>query len=121
MAAITSKGASFLEAPVSGRKKPAEDGQLVILAAGEKPLYEAVLPAFDILGKKFFFLGQVGNGAKMKLGVNMIYGQYDECILGGACVGRKEWAELSNSSRRAGSRCYCKSDVQNEGAVYDWE
>lgn len=34
--AITSKGGSFLEAPVSGSKKPAEDGQLVILAAGEK-------------------------------------------------------------------------------------
>ena len=34
--AITSKGGHFLEAPVSGSKKPAEDGQLVILAAGEK-------------------------------------------------------------------------------------
>ncbi|KAL6991235.1 putative oxidoreductase glyr1 [Sarracenia purpurea var. burkii] len=34
--AITSKGGYFLEAPVSGNKKPAEDGQLVILAAGEK-------------------------------------------------------------------------------------
>lgn len=31
-----SRGGSFLEAPVSGSKKPAEDGQLVILAAGEK-------------------------------------------------------------------------------------
>ncbi|GER54996.1 glyoxylate reductase 1 [Striga asiatica] len=72
--AITSKGGSFLEAPVSGSKKPAEDGQLVILAAGEKTLYDAVLPAFDVLGKKSFFLGQVGNGAKMKLVVNMIMG-----------------------------------------------
>ncbi|RYR75112.1 hypothetical protein Ahy_A02g009788 isoform C [Arachis hypogaea] len=34
--AIKSKGGSFLEAPVSGSKKPAEDGQLVILAAGDK-------------------------------------------------------------------------------------
>lgn len=34
--AVTSKGGCFLEAPVSGSKKPAEDGQLVILAAGEK-------------------------------------------------------------------------------------
>ena len=34
--AITSRGGHFLEAPVSGSKKPAEDGQLVILAAGEK-------------------------------------------------------------------------------------
>ena len=34
--AVKGKGGSFLEAPVSGSKKPAEDGQLVILAAGEK-------------------------------------------------------------------------------------
>ncbi|RAL42283.1 unnamed protein product [Cuscuta campestris] len=72
--AIICRGGTFLEAPVSGSKKPAEDGQLVILAAGEKDLYDQVLPAFDVLGKKSFFLGEVGNGAKMKLVVNMIMG-----------------------------------------------
>ncbi|GAV68410.1 NAD_binding_2 domain-containing protein [Cephalotus follicularis] len=72
--AIASKGGHFLEAPVSGSKKPAEDGQLIILAAGEKALYEEITPAFDVMGKKTFFLGQVGNGAKMKLVVNMIMG-----------------------------------------------
>ncbi|KAL3517919.1 hypothetical protein ACH5RR_020508 [Cinchona calisaya] len=54
--AIMSKGGHFLEAPVSGSKKPAEDGQLVILSAGEKVLYEEVLPAFEVMGKKSFFL-----------------------------------------------------------------
>ncbi|KAL9256747.1 Glyoxylate/succinic semialdehyde reductase 1-like protein [Drosera capensis] len=72
--AIASKGGSFLEAPVSGSKKPAEDGQLIILAAGNKELYDEAIPAFDIMGKKSFFLGEVGNGAKMKLVVNMIMG-----------------------------------------------
>lgn len=72
--AINAKGGSFLEAPVSGSKKPAEDGQLVILAAGDKALYEAAQPAFEVMGKKSFFLGEVGNGAKMKLVVNMIMG-----------------------------------------------
>ncbi|XP_052181955.1 glyoxylate/succinic semialdehyde reductase 1-like isoform X2 [Diospyros lotus] len=72
--AITSKGGHFLEAPVSGSKKPAEDGQLIILAAGVKSLYEEALPAFDVMGKKSFFLGEVGNGARMKLVVNMIMG-----------------------------------------------
>lgn len=37
--AIEHKGGYFLEAPVSGSKKPAEDGQLVILAAGKKVKY----------------------------------------------------------------------------------
>ncbi|RYR75111.1 hypothetical protein Ahy_A02g009788 isoform D [Arachis hypogaea] len=37
-------------------------------------LYDEVVPAFDVLGKKSFHLGEVGNGAKMKLVVNMIMG-----------------------------------------------
>ncbi|KDP45174.1 hypothetical protein JCGZ_15039 [Jatropha curcas] len=73
-AAITAKGGSFLEAPVSGSKQPAEAGQLVILAAGDEALYNEAIPAFDVMGKKSFFLGEIGNGAKMKLVVNMIMG-----------------------------------------------
>lgn len=72
--AIIEKGGRFLEAPVSGSKKPAEDGQLIILAAGDKSLYDEIMPSFDVMGKKAFFLGEVGNGAKMKLVVNMIMG-----------------------------------------------
>ncbi|XP_073099586.1 glyoxylate/succinic semialdehyde reductase 1 [Elaeis guineensis] len=84
--AITKKGGYFLEAPVSGSKKPAEDGQLVILAAGEKALYEEMIPAFNVLGKKSFFLGQVGNGAKMKLVVNMIMGSMMNALSEGLCL-----------------------------------
>ncbi|CAN6802319.1 unnamed protein product, partial [Brassica oleracea var. botrytis] len=72
--AITGKGGRFVEGPVSGSKKPAEDGQLIILAAGDKSLFDETVPAFDVLGKKSFYLGQVGNGAKMKLVVNMVMG-----------------------------------------------
>uniref|UniRef100_A0A0D6QZE7 6-phosphogluconate dehydrogenase NADP-binding domain-containing protein n=1 Tax=Araucaria cunninghamii TaxID=56994 RepID=A0A0D6QZE7_ARACU len=71
---ILGKGGRFLEAPVSGSKKPAEDGQLIILAAGDKSLHDEITPAFDVMGKQTFFLGEVGNGAKMKLVVNMIMG-----------------------------------------------
>ncbi|XP_010262073.1 PREDICTED: glyoxylate/succinic semialdehyde reductase 2, chloroplastic [Nelumbo nucifera] len=71
---IKATGALFLEAPVSGSKKPAEDGQLIFLTAGDKPLYETVAPLLDIMGKSRFYLGDVGNGAAMKLVVNMIMG-----------------------------------------------
>lgn len=40
--AVKTKGGAFLEAPVSGSKKPAEDGQLVILAAGDKVIHCAL-------------------------------------------------------------------------------
>ncbi|KAJ4838445.1 Glyoxylate/succinic semialdehyde reductase 2, chloroplastic [Turnera subulata] len=71
---IKASGGSFLEAPVSGSKKPAEDGQLIFLTAGDKSLYETAAPFLDIMGKSRFYLGDVGNGAAMKLVVNMIMG-----------------------------------------------
>lgn len=71
---IKSTGALYLEAPVSGSKKPAEDGQLIFLTAGDKSLYETAAPLLDIMGKSRFYLGDVGNGAAMKLIVNMIMG-----------------------------------------------
>ncbi|KAI8529688.1 hypothetical protein RHMOL_Rhmol12G0244000 [Rhododendron molle] len=71
---IKATGALFLEAPVSGSKKPAEDGQLIFLTAGDRSLFETVAPLLDVMGKSRFFLGDVGNGAAMKLVVNMIMG-----------------------------------------------
>ncbi|XP_059641758.1 glyoxylate/succinic semialdehyde reductase 2, chloroplastic isoform X2 [Cornus florida] len=71
---VKATGALFLEAPVSGSKKPAEDGQLIFLTAGDRSLYDTVGPLLDVMGKSRFYLGDVGNGAAMKLVVNMIMG-----------------------------------------------
>jgi hypothetical protein len=59
-AAVAATGAAFLEAPVSGSKGPAVDGQLIILAAGDAELYAAALTAFEAMGKKSFLLGEGG-------------------------------------------------------------
>jgi len=85
--AVTAKGAQFLEAPVSGSKGPALQGQLVILAAGDKPLCDEAKPYFDVMGKRTFFLGEVGNGARMKLVVNMMMGINIAALSEGLAVG----------------------------------
>lgn len=87
--AITEAGGRFLEAPVSGTKKPAEDGTLIILAAGDKSLYDEALPAFEVMGKMSPFLGDVGQGAKMKLVVNMIMGGMLNIFCEGMALGLK--------------------------------
>ena len=68
------RGALFLEAPVAGSKKPAEDGTLTIMAAGDRELFDSSLPAFEKMGKKFLFLGESGSAARMKLAVNLVMG-----------------------------------------------
>ncbi|MDR3579237.1 MAG: NAD(P)-dependent oxidoreductase [Oryzomonas sp.] len=87
-AAVAKAGGRFLEAPVSGTKKPAEDGTLVILAAGDRSLYEEAAQALDKLGKKRLYLGAVGQGARMKLVVNMVMGGMMTAFCEGMSLGQ---------------------------------
>jgi 3-hydroxyisobutyrate dehydrogenase len=63
-------GVLFLDAPVSGSKGPAEQGQLLILASGPAAAADRVGPVFAILGRKTVWLGQAGQGSRVKLAVN---------------------------------------------------
>ena len=63
-------GVMFLDAPVSGSKGPAEQGQLLILASGPAAAADAVGPVFDVIGRKTVWLGAAGRGSQMKLVVN---------------------------------------------------
>ena len=60
----------FVDAPVSGSKGPAEQGQLLILASGPAAAADALRPVFDVLGRKTVWLGQAGHGSQVKLVVN---------------------------------------------------
>jgi 3-hydroxyisobutyrate dehydrogenase len=60
----------FVDAPVSGSKGPAEQGQLLILASGPVAAVEVVQPVFDVIGAKTVWLGEAGKGSQMKLIVN---------------------------------------------------
>ncbi|KAH7620507.1 putative Glyoxylate/succinic semialdehyde reductase 2, chloroplastic [Nannochloris sp. 'desiccata'] len=72
--AVRSNGGLYLEAPVSGSKGPAEQGQLIFLTGGDEELFSASAPLLDVMGKASFFLGEVGAGARMKLVANMVMG-----------------------------------------------
>ena len=62
-------GVTFVNAPVSGSKGPAEQGQLLILASGPDTAAGALRPVFDAIGRKTVWLGQAG-GSVVKLVVN---------------------------------------------------
>lgn len=63
-------GVMFVDAPVSGSKGPAEQGQLLILASGPAAMADAVRPVFDVIGRKTVWLGEAGRGSQVKLVVN---------------------------------------------------
>jgi 3-hydroxyisobutyrate dehydrogenase len=64
------RGLVYVDAPVMGTKKPAEEGMLVILASGPEGPRDLLEPFFDAIGKRTIWLGPAGDGSKLKVVVN---------------------------------------------------
>jgi 3-hydroxyisobutyrate dehydrogenase len=60
----------LVDAPVSGSKEPAEQGQLTIFASGPEAVRSRLEPLFDALGRRTIWVGPVGTGSKLKLVAN---------------------------------------------------
>ncbi|XP_060116952.1 cytokine-like nuclear factor N-PAC isoform X2 [Heteronotia binoei] len=103
---IVSRGGRFLEAPVSGNQQLSNDGMLVILAAGDRGLYEDCSSCFQAMGKTSFFLGEVGNAAKMMLIMNMVQGSFMATIAEGLTL-----AQVTGQSQQT------LLDILNQGQL----
>jgi 3-hydroxyisobutyrate dehydrogenase len=68
---IRAAGGRYVEAPVSGSRKPAEAGELVVMIAGEDAVIEDVGPLLDPMCSQRFACGPVPNASLMKLSVNL--------------------------------------------------
>jgi 3-hydroxyisobutyrate dehydrogenase len=63
-------GVTFVDAPVSGSRVPAEKGQLLLLASGPPRAAALLQPVFEVLGRATLWLGRAGAGSRMKLVLN---------------------------------------------------
>ncbi|MGX7678619.1 NAD(P)-dependent oxidoreductase [Jatrophihabitans sp. DSM 45814] len=68
--AVRRPDVTFVDAPVSGSKQPAEQGQLLVLASGPPAAAGQLAPVFDVIGRKTVWLGDVGTGSQLKIIVN---------------------------------------------------
>lgn len=71
-------GVRYVECPVGGSVGPAKEGKLIGFAAGSAADVQAVMPLLEQMCKKVVAVGAHGNGARMKLAVNlplMVYWQ----------------------------------------------
>lgn len=67
--AVRARGGRFVDAPVSGTRKPASDGTLVIMAGGAPADVERARPLLECMGR-VVPVGAVGQGMAMKLVLN---------------------------------------------------
>ncbi|MDN7177026.1 NAD(P)-dependent oxidoreductase [Caballeronia sp. SEWSISQ10-4 2] len=70
-ASIHAAGGRYVEAPVSGSRKPAEAGQLVSLLGGDPETIAKIRPMLAPMCRATVICGPVGNALLMKLAVNL--------------------------------------------------
>jgi 3-hydroxyisobutyrate dehydrogenase-like beta-hydroxyacid dehydrogenase len=66
------RGVRFIDAPLAGSKIPAEQGQLIFFAGGERDDVEFSKPLLEAMGKAVFPVGGHGMGTAMKMVNNLL-------------------------------------------------
>lgn len=108
-AEVRKRGASFVDAPVSGGKTGAEAGTLSIMAGGDSGDVERAKPIFNVLGKSTVHCGPVGSGQLTKLCNQLLCG----LNLLGVC-------EAVIFARRVGLNLGTMLEAVSKGAAGSW-
>lgn len=106
----TEKGLSFLDAPVTGGQKGAENGQLSIMVGGDKAAMEKATPLIEAYAKAVRHLGPSGNGQLTKM-VNQI-------TIAGVVQGLSEALKFA---QRADLNIDDVLSVISKGAAQSWQ
>jgi 3-hydroxyisobutyrate dehydrogenase len=80
------RGARFLEAPVTGSKNAAAAGTLLLMCGGPEDTFAAAAPVLAAVGAKAIRVGEVGQGAQMKLIGNLIIAHMIEGLAEGCAI-----------------------------------
>jgi len=97
MAALCKKqGNDYLDAPVSGSVKQAEEGQLVIMVGGEQAVFERAKPVLDNLGKLTLRVGGHGAGNTAKLAINTLLGFVSQGLAEAAVFARQNGIDMQD-------------------------
>lgn len=72
--AARKRGASFLDAPISGGPEGARAGTLAIMVGGDAAAFQKALPVFRAMGKTVMHMGPAGGGSVTKLVNQLLVG-----------------------------------------------
>lgn len=77
------KGITLIEAPISGTSKALAAGDVLLLVAGDHGAVARAAPLLDILSRRFIHLGEIGNGNRAKLAINLVLGLHRAALAEG--------------------------------------
>jgi 2-hydroxy-3-oxopropionate reductase len=67
-------GVDYLDATVLGSSRVVREGGAVVMAGGQRQVFDAAMPIFRAFAQRTFYMGSYGAGARMKLVANLALG-----------------------------------------------
>ena len=86
---LSGRGIHWMDVPISGAATQAREGNMVFMAGGERTLFDKVKPVLDRVGKKTVYVGKNGDGAMLKLVVNLVLFLNQAAAIEGLTLGLK--------------------------------
>lgn len=106
---VESKGADFLDAPVTGGVEGAKNGTLAIMVGGKLTTLEKALPVLETMGTRIVHMGDVGTGQAAKAVNQVMAAGINEAVTEALAFG----AALGLDMRKV-------IDVVSGGAAGNW-
>ena len=101
-----SQGNHYLDAPVSGSLKQAQEATLVIMVGGEESTFQKVKPILEKIGRLAMHVGDSGKGNTAKLVINTLLGVHVQAL-----------AEAFNFAKQQGIAVQDLSTLLNNSAL----
>jgi len=90
---IGSRGAEFIDAPISGGPAGAQAGTLTVMVGGAQAAFDRALPVFRAFGKNIKLCGPAGAGQVVKLVNQLLVGVHAAAAMEAAVFGTKLGAD----------------------------
>ena len=86
---LEKKRVTLLDCPLSGTGAQARNKDLSIYASGDAAAYKKCVPVFEGFGRSHYYLGEFGNGSRMKFVANLLVAIHNVAAAEGMVLGMK--------------------------------
>jgi 3-hydroxyisobutyrate dehydrogenase-like beta-hydroxyacid dehydrogenase len=107
---LAAKGIEMSDCTISGTSEMARVRDTVFMFGGKKEIYEQCIPLFQAMGREWVYMGAHGNGATIKLVVNLVLALNRMALAEGLTLAKKAGLDAAQTlevlkKSAAGSKC----------------
>ena len=108
---VEKRGARFIEAPFTGSKTAAENGEMVYYVAGDQDAIQEARPVLEANSKEIIEIGQIGQATVIKIATNILTAAIVQAVAEGMALTKDSGVSLEKFAAAV------KSNASNSGTL----